>query len=344
MRLVEPRNWGVEGRGGLVSWHDLGYIPWNDVDQNGTGPASRSISRSVEYAYDDFCISLMAAGMGHHDDVKKYHKRSANWKNLWNGEQRDLFQDEDGDVLQSEFRGFMMPKMLNGTWRYQNTRTCSPVHEMHRCYFDTAMDTYEGSPWLYSFFVPQDMAGLVDAMGGKERFVERLSYFHSSGIAYMGNEPTFLPVYQFHYGGRPGLSSYWAHEYIPSQFNASINGIPGNDDCAMGAFSALVFMGFFPVAGQDVYLLTPPFFPEVRIRAKLGGWAVIRVRNFDPTYEAKYIQSAQLNGRAYTKNWITHDFFLRGGVLDFTVGNVEGSWGTRDEDLPPSFPLLDIGG
>lgn len=328
-----------------MSWHELGYIPWNDVDQNGTGPASRSISRSVEYAYDDFCISLMAEGMGRHEDARKYHQRSANWKNLWNPDQRDLFDDVEGDVQQSEFSGFMMPKMLNGTWQYQNTRMCSPVNEMHRCYFDTSLDTYEGSPWLYSFFVPQDMAGLVDVMGGKESFVKRLSYFHSSGIAYMGNEPTFLPVFQFHYGGRPGLSSYWVHEYIPSQFNASINGIPGNDDCAMGAFSAMVFMGFFPVAGQDVYLITPPFFREVKIKATLGsGWAVIRVLNFDPTYKAKYIQSARLNGKTHTKNWITHDFFLRGGVLEFTVSETEGTWGTRDEDLPPSFPLRSIGG
>lgn len=339
---LEPKNWGVEGRGNLVSWHELGYIPWNDEDKNGTGPTSRTISRSVEYAYDDFCIANIAAGLNKHSDAEKYHSRSANWKNLWNGAQKDVYLDPRGDVLQSEFTGFLQPKLMDGTWRYHNTRTCSPIHDMHSCYYDTAHDTYEGSPWLYSFFVPQDMVSLVSLMGGPDRFVQRLTYYHESGIAYMGNEQAFLTVFQFHYGGRPGLSSFWAHRYIPSQFNASINGIPGNDDCAMGAFSAFVYMGFFPVAGQDVYLLTPPLFEEVRIRAREEGkWAVIRVRNFDPSYKRKYIQRAWLNGKKYSRSWITHEFFMKGGLLEFVVGEEEGGWGRGDGDLPPSWPVLD---
>jgi predicted alpha-1,2-mannosidase len=339
---LEPKNWGVEGRGNLVSWHNLGYIPRNDQDKNGTGPASRTISRSVEYAYDDFCIANLAAGLNMASDAKKYHSRSANWKNLWNGAQKDVYRDPRGDILQSEFTGFLQPRLVNGSWQYHNTRTCSPIHKTHACYYDTAYDTYEGSPWLYSFFVPQDMASLVSLMGGPDRFVQRLTYYHESGIAYMGNEQAFLTVFQFHYGSRPGLSSYWAHKYIPSQFNASINGIPGNDDCAMGAFSAFVYMGFFPVAGQDVYLLNPPFFKEVRIRAREEGkWAVIRVRDFDASYERKYIQHAWLNGRKYSKSWITHDFFMTGGLLEFVVGEKEGSWGRGEADLPPSWPVLD---
>ncbi|KAK0628851.1 glycoside hydrolase family 92 protein [Bombardia bombarda] len=338
---VEPSNWGLEGRGNLVSWHDAGFIPWDDKDTNGTGPTSRTVSRGVEYAYDDFCISLLAKGLGHTKDAEKYHNRGGNWYNYWNAEQRDLFRDDAGEVMQSGFKGFMQPRLLNGTFHYQNTRTCSPIQGQHSCYYDTALDTYEGSPWLYSFFVPQDMAALVDLMGGRDPFVERLTFFHTSGIAYMGNEQAFLPTFQFHYAGRPGLSSYWAHQYIPSQFNATVNGIPGNDDCAMGAFSAFALMGFFPVAGQDVYLLTPPFFSQVKIRAKerQGQWAVIRVKNFDPDYKAIYVQSATLNGKPYSRNWITHEFFLKGGVLEFTLGVEESSWGTRNEDLPPSYSV-----
>ncbi|KAK3316399.1 glycosyl hydrolase family 92-domain-containing protein [Apodospora peruviana] len=344
---VEPKNWGLEGRGNLVSWHQLGYIPWNDVDNNGTGPASRTVSRGVEYAYDDFCISLLAAGLDLPGDAAKYSRRGGNWVNYWNPDQSDLFRDGDsGEVIQSGFRGFMQPRQPNGTFRYQNTRTCSPIQNQHQCYYDTGLDTYEGSPWLYSFFVPQDMQTLVHLMGGDDRFVERLTFFHESGIAYMGNEQAFLPVFQFHYAGRPGLSSYWSHRYIPSQFNATVNGIPGNDDCAMGAFSAFVMMGFFPVAGQDVYLLTPPFFREVKLKARQEGnkWAVIRVRNFDPVSNGVggdgriYIQRAWLNGRPYTKSWITHAFFVKGGVLEYEVGEKEGrEWGTAETDRPPSY-------
>ncbi|KAI1502125.1 glycoside hydrolase family 92 protein [Biscogniauxia marginata] len=336
---VEPHDWAVQGRGGLVSWHQLGYIPFDDDDRNGTGPMSRSVSRTVEYAYDDFAIALMARGLGLTADASKYLQRSRNWRNLFNAEQEDRYRDGMGKVLTTDFTGFVQPRYRNGTWRYQNTRLCSPIHEPHRCYFDTQFDTYEGSPWLYTFYVPHDMAGLARALGGREALVDRLEYFHASGLNYMGNEPNFLPTYQFHYGGRPGRSAYWVHRYVPAQFNSSANGIPGNDDCAMGAFAAFAFMGFFPVAGQDVYLLTPPLFRSVSIRALRGGGRQATIRNvgFDPAYESIYVQSARLNGKPYTRSWITHDFFVEGGVLELVLGKEESDWGTSEEDLPPSL-------
>ncbi|KAI0376486.1 glycoside hydrolase family 92 protein [Hypomontagnella monticulosa] len=336
---VEPKDWSTSGRGNLVAWHDLGYVPYDDTDRNGTGPMSRGISRSVEYAYDDFVIALMARGLGHKADETKYLQRSRNWRNMFNPQQEDRYRDEEGNVHKTQFKGFMQPRYRNGTWKYQNTRLCSPIYQQHSCYFDTQYDTYEGSPWLYTFYVPQDMASLIEALGGREAFVERLDYFHSSGINYMGNEPNFLPTFQFHYGGRPGRSNYWVHQYIPGQFNSSINGIPGNDDCAMGAFTAFAFMGFYPVAGQDVYLLTAPLFREVSIRTPSGKKAILRnVGGFDaPHYRNIYIQSARLNGKPYTKNWITHDFFVHGGTLEFVLGSTESEWGTKSEDLPPSL-------
>ncbi|KAH6617833.1 glycoside hydrolase family 92 protein [Chaetomium sp. MPI-SDFR-AT-0129] len=343
---VEPSNWGLEGRGNLVSWHSLGYIPWDDKDRNGTGPMSRTISRGVEYAYDDFCIAHLATALNHPSDAAKYRLRGGNWRNYWNPDQQDIFHDPDDaqKPLDTAFRGFMQPRETDGSFRYHNTRACSPVQDMHSCYYDTSLDTYEGSPWLYSFYAPQDMATLISLMGGPAAFVDRLTYFHTSGLSYLGNEQGFLPVFQFHYAGRPGLSSYWTRQYIPSLFNATVNGIPGNDDCAMGAFSAFVMMGFFPVAGQDVYLLTTPFFPEVRIRAKeKGKKAVIRVMNeFNRRGSNMYIQRAQLDGAEYTRNWITHEFFLKGGLLELWVGEDEGTWGTWEGDLPPSYSLEEV--
>ncbi|KAI1166187.1 alpha-1,2-mannosidase-like protein [Nemania serpens] len=335
----EPTDWSVSGRGGIDSWRTLGYIPVDDDDRKGVGPLSRSISRTVEYAYDDFVIALMARKLGHKSEETKYLKRSHNWRNLWQAEQDDHYRDKaTGKMQGSAFQGFLQPRFQNGTFSEQTVRLCSPIYEQHVCYFDTHHSTYEGSPWLYSFYVPQDMASLISVMGGPARFVERLDYFHSSGINYMGNEPNFLPTFQFHYAGRPGRSAYWVHQYIPSQFNSSVAGIPGNDDCAMGAFSAFAFMGFFPVAGQDVYLLTPPLFREVSIRTPDGKrWATLRNANFDPAYADMYVQSARLNGKPYTKNWITHDFFTKGGVLEFVLGPRESKWGTRKEDLPPSL-------
>lgn len=182
------------------------------------------------------------------------------------------------------------------------------------------------------------MATLITTLGGPTKFIERLSYLHTAGLLDIGDEQAFLPVFQFHYGGRPALSAHFSHTYIPSHFNASIAGIPGNDDSgAMGSFSTLSMLGLWPVPGQDVYLITPPYFPEVGVKnGKTGKTAIVRNIGFDPTYEAIFIQSATLNGVPYKKNWITHSFWLEGGVLELTLGKNESSWGTADADLPPS--------
>jgi putative alpha-1,2-mannosidase len=183
------------------------------------------------------------------------------------------------------------------------------------------------------------MASLIPLMGGVDTYVKRLDYLHTSGLLYLGDEQAFLPVFQYHYAGRPALSSERIHAYIPSQFNTTLNGIPGNDDSgAMGSFAALAMLGIFPNPGQDVYFLTPPFFEEVSIRNTLTGkTATIKNINFDPEYRDIYIQSATLDGKAYTKNYIGHRFFMEGGTLELTLGSAESSWGTGSDDIPPSL-------
>lgn len=113
----------------------------------------------------------------------------------------------------------------------------------------------------------------------------------------------------------------------------------GNDDSGtMAAFIALTMSGLFPVAGQDVYLITPPFFPSISYRSRLTNkTATIVNKNFDPTYKGIYIQSATLNGKNYTRSWIGHSFFLEGGTLELTLGAKESAWGTHSADLPPSY-------
>ncbi|GFF30772.1 uncharacterized glycosidase Rv0584 [Aspergillus udagawae] len=332
---VEPSNWNVEGRGGLHSWKSLGYIPTDDFDPYGIGTHTRSISRTVEYAYNDFCIAELAKRLGHDADYEKYIQRSSNWQNMFKADQRSYINGVD-----TGFAGFLQPRYLNGTWGFQDPIFCSPLYNFTSCYLNPAgHETYEGSCWLYTFYVPQDMASLITHLGGPETFTSRLSYLHDSGILYVGDEQAFLPTFQFHYSGRPGLSASRAHFYIPSQFNATTPGIPGNDDGgAMGAFAALSMMGLFPVHGQDVYLITPPFFKEVSIRNReTGKVATVRNTNFDPSYKAIYIQNAKRDGKPWTKNWISHDFFIEGGVLELELGPSESAWGTRVEDLPPSL-------
>lgn len=183
------------------------------------------------------------------------------------------------------------------------------------------------------------MGFLIKTLGGPKAFTSRLTYFHDSGLLYVGDEQAFLTIYQFHYSGRPALSARRSHFYIPSQFNTIVAGIAGNDDSgAMGSFVVLSMMGLWPVPGPDVYLITPPYFKEVSIRNSVTGKvATIRNINFDPRYRSIYIQSAKRNGNPWKKNWITHDFFAEGGVLKLELGASESDWGTHIEDLPPSL-------
>ncbi|KAL3963007.1 hypothetical protein ACCO45_004530 [Purpureocillium lilacinum] len=287
----EPPVWSVEGRGGLASWKQLGYIPTDDFDPFGVGPFTRSISRTVEYAYNDFCVAEMARGLKKQVDVEKYRKRAKNWINMFNKNQKST-------VKGKTFTGFLQPRYLNGTYGFQDPLFCTPMLNFTSCYLNSkGHETYEGSSWLYTFYAPHDMNALIATLGGPSEFVQRLQFLHDTpGLLYMGDEQAFLMVYLFHYAGRPGLSSFYQHSYIPSQFNDTVVGIPGNDDSgAMGSFSTLAMMGNI------------------------------------------YIQSAKLDGKPYTRNWITHDFFSNGGVLELTLGKSESKWGTRDQDLPPSM-------
>ncbi|KAI9739394.1 MAG: hypothetical protein M1818_005082 [Claussenomyces sp. TS43310] len=335
---IEPYDWCCEGRGGLDSWKSLGYIPVQDFDYKGFGTMTRSISRTLEYSYNDFVISSIAAALGgRQGDVEKYESRSGNWQNLFNADQTsDFFNGSD-----TGFVGFFQPRYLNQTWGHQDPLTCSNIDNSNTaCSLqNTGTETFESSIWEYAFFVPHDQAKLVSILGGPDAFVKRLDYLHDNSITYIGNEPAFLTVYQYHYAGRPALSALRSHFYIPSFFQPIASGLPGNDDSgAMGSFVAFSMMGLFPNPGQNVYLITPPYFESVSIKSPLTNkTATIKNVGFDPTYKNIYIQSATLNGSPYTKNWVDHSFFTDGKELVLTLGKSESSWGTSQDDIPPSL-------
>lgn len=142
----EPENWSVEGRGGLDSWKNKHYIPTDDKDLLGTGLITRSVSRTVEYAYDDFCIAEMAQGLGHTDDYEKYMERAEYWQNMYKADQVSYINETD-----TGFVGFLQPKYYNETWGYQDPILCSPLLNFTSCYLNPAgHETYEGSCWLYT--------------------------------------------------------------------------------------------------------------------------------------------------------------------------------------------------
>ncbi|KAJ5246787.1 Alpha-1-2-mannosidase [Penicillium chermesinum] len=339
----EPFDWSNEGRGGLVSWKSKNYIPVEDFDYLGFGTMTRSISRTLEYSYNNFAIAQIARGLGKSADVEKYEESSGYWKNLYKKDQESFLPNGKP----TGYTGFFQPKYLNGTWGYQDPLKCSNIDTSGAiCSLqNTGPETFESSIWEYSFFVPHDMAALITLFGGPAKFVSRLDYLHDNNITYIGNEPAFLTVYQYHYAGRPAKSTARVRTYIPDFFAPTPTGLPGNDDSgAMGSFVAMSMMGLFPNPGQSVYLITVPFFEAVDITSPVTGkTATIRVLNFEKFNSANntggsgFIQSATLNGEPYTKNWVDHDFFTEGKSLVLVLGKNESSWGTGPGDLPPSL-------
>jgi putative alpha-1,2-mannosidase len=146
----EPSDWSVEGRGGLTSWKNLGYIPTEDFDPYGVGPFTRSISRTVEHAYNDFCIAEMARGLGHSADEEKYLERSENWKNMYKADQTSFVNgmtDSPDKIVDTGYVGFLQPKYLMALLA---TKTQLSVHHFTTSHpatsVPTAMKHMEGAP------------------------------------------------------------------------------------------------------------------------------------------------------------------------------------------------------
>ncbi|KAF2139420.1 glycoside hydrolase family 92 protein [Aplosporella prunicola CBS 121167] len=353
----EPFDWCCEGRGGLASWKALGYIPAQDFDPYGFGTHTRSVSRTLEYSYNDFAVATLAQRLGAPSaQVATYLGRAGNWRNLWKADQVSPMA---ANTSTAQFVGFFQPRYANQTWGFQEPLACSSLDSdaSRACSLqNTGQETFESSIWEYGFYVPHDMAALISVLGGPEAFTTRLSHLHDASVGSIANEPAFLPVALYHYAGRPGLSSRQARRYVPGSFKTTWDGLPGNDDSgAMGAFVAFAMMGLFPVPGQDVYLITAPFFASVEVRSPVTG-RVAKVRcvgvlpgdgvggngtnnGGNGTVNGDlYIQSALLDNEPYTRNWLDHSFFTEGRELVLTLGRNESrTWGTRAEDVPPSL-------
>jgi predicted alpha-1,2-mannosidase len=299
---------GKEGRGGLNDWKKLGYVTIEGTDRPG--------SKQMEYAADDFEVALVAKGLGNEADYEKYLRRSGNWKNLWNPR-----------IADDEFHGFIEPRHRDGSWKknFTTLQSCS-----------WGGDTfYEGNSWTYSLFVPQDVAGVMALSGGRERFVQRLdAFFTGKGRYDVGNEPGFLSPYLYIWAGRQDKTSDRVQEIIASNFHTGRSGIPGNDDSgAMSSWYVFGAMGIFPNAGQDVYLIGHPTFPEVMLYLAQGKTFAIEAKNLSP--DNSYIVAATLNGRPLDRAWFRHEDLVTGGRLVLTMAAKPGSWPSGD--APPSL-------
>jgi predicted alpha-1,2-mannosidase len=308
---VPPVDPMKEGRGGLGDWRRLGYCSIEGVD--------RPASKTMEYAYDDFAVAELAQGLGRPAQAAKYLKRAGQWVNLW-----------DRDFTDAGFSGFIRSRHANGAWKdpFKASEGCS-------WYGDTF---YEGNSWTYSFFVPQDVAGLVARTGGAAAFVARLDHlFETPGLCDVGDEPFFLTPYLYIWAGRHDRTAERVHQLLAKNFAAAPGGLPGNDDSgAMAAWYAFGAIGIFPNAGQDYYLIGTPTFDTVRLRLANGRTFTIRAENLSGTNI--YVASALLNGRPFERAWIRHGDLMAGGSLVLHMGDRPTPWPAGP--VPPS-PLSD---
>ena len=309
-----------EGRGGLWDYNRLGYIS-TDYERAG--------SRTLEYAYCDYCIANLAKELGQMDVYEKYIRKAGNWLNLW-----------DDDYESQGFRGFIMPRKSDGNWHenyYLPLREAEGGGTVKFDEFTTGYWNaffYESSSWEYSFFVPHDHAGLIDACGGKQEYIQRLDTFFDNHYFQVSNEPGFLTPYLYSYAGRHDKTAGRIKQILRNNYHTGRDGIPGNDDSgSMAAWYVFNAMGFYPNAGQDVYLIGSPLFEYTEINLPNGSSFKIVANNLSD--DNIYIQSARLNGKVYEKAWLTHQQVTNGGILELEMHKIPGSWGSKI--LPPSM-------
>jgi predicted alpha-1,2-mannosidase len=324
------------GRGGITDYKKLGYVS-TDFERGGT--------RTLEYSANDFAIALAADKLGLDSIAQVYYKRSGNWENLW----RDV--ECDGET------GFIMPRKSNGDW---DDDYCEPTWEFYvstpphslgiiphsqiasedrhsekftpRTHGSWPNFFYETNSWEDSFYVPHDVARLIGKVGGSEKFVKRVDKFFDNGYFNINNEPGFLIPYLYLYAGRPDKTAECVDNLLTTHYRATPDGLPGNDDSgSMSSWYIFNTLGFFPNAGQDIYLLTAPRFSEATLTLPQGSPLRIEAENLSP--ENIYVQAIEWNGEPWNQLWFTHSDLLKGGVLRFKMGSEPSRQTFR---LPPS--------
>jgi len=309
---------GHVGNRQLKSYMELGYVP---VEK---GP----VSNTLEYAYDDWCVAQMAKALGKEEDYKYFQKRSRNYRNVF-----------DPSV------GYMRQKHQDGKW----VKEFSPF---------SGKGFVEGNSWQFTWFVPQDVKGLIELLG-REEFNRRLdkgladsarSNFNATGDRFdqfpvnHGNQPNMQSSWLFNYSGKPWLTQKWTREILDLYYGTGpIDGWPGDEDQGqMGAWYVMSAMGLFEMDGgaavKPIYEISGPLFEKITIhldkRYYGGETFVIQARN--TSRENRYIRSAVLNGKPLEKPWFYHSELATGGTLILEMGpEPNTSWGSAPGAAPP---------
>ena len=283
-----------------------GFGPYIDSGFIAVEDDRESVSKTLEYAYDDWCIAQVAKMLGRTDDYQRYLARAQSYKNVFD-----------------PVTGFMRPRS-NGGW-------VEP--------FDPREVTFaftEANSWQYTFFAPQDISGLMQLMGGPRNFAGKLDQLLTAesrttgrdqaditgliGQYAHGNEPSHHMAYLYDYAGEPWKTQARVRQIMDQFYKPAPDGLIGNEDCGqMSAWYVLSAAGFYPVTpGSTIYAIGSPLFPELRLHFENGKSFVVKARGVSE--QNVYIQSATLNGKRYEKSYLEHKDVIAGGELVFEMG------------------------
>ncbi|UTW63066.1 GH92 family glycosyl hydrolase [bacterium SCSIO 12741] len=288
---------------GLGEYIDYKYVP-DDLSHS-------SVSKTLEYSYNDWCIAQMAKQLGNAEIDHQFSQRAGYYKNVY-----------DPSI------GFMRPKLSNGEFREE---------------FDP-MDTHgqgfiEGNAWNYGLYVPQDVDAMVAMMGGKERMTQQLDDLFTMEIddKYIekheditrdgiignyvhGNEPGHHIPYLYNWTGHPAKTQARVRMIMQTMYGPTVNGLCGNDDAGqMSAWYIFSSLGFYPVTpGSSEYALGSPLVKEAKIHLENGKTLTIKAQNQSP--ENVYVKSVSVNGKKIENNFLSHDDIVQGGEIIFEMG------------------------
>lgn len=300
---------------GLEGYKKFGYVL---ADKE-----SESVSKTLEYAYDDWCIAQIAKSIDSTEDYNYYIKRAQSYKNIYDPN-----------------TGFMRAK-LHGSWKYPFDPT------------EVDFNYTEANSWQYSFYVPQDLSGLINLMGGKEKFNEKLDQLFSAedkttgrhqaditgliGQYAHGNEPSHHMAYLYNFSNQAWKTQNMISRLLNEMYSINPDGYSGNEDCGqMSAWYVLSSAGFYPVTPtSNIYIIGTPHHKESIFNLENGNTFTVKAKNLSS--RNIYIQSAELNGKEYTKSYLYHKDIMNGGELVFKMGSKPNkNWGTNDKDIPVS--------
>ena len=278
-----------KGRRALTSYLNYGYIPLEDSVWDAFHKREQ-VSRTLEYAFDDYAIAQVAKGMGKTDDYDTLIKRSRNWRNVFDSQ-----------------TGFVRGRFADGKW-------IEPFDPNIKASF-----ICEGTPFQYTWYVPHDIPGLIQIMGGEKAFIDKLEGFFREGHYWHGNEPGHQIPYLFALAGEPFRTQELVRNIIEEEYGTGPGGLSGNEDAGqMSAWLVFSMMGFYPVCpASNQYVITTPAFDEIKIFLTGGNYFLVSSVSSKPG--SKYIKVITRNGGVYPSWVINHDDIVKGCRFTFQL-------------------------